>query len=604
MPTATSTPPPKLEPLRLEIVFPTGRTFKSVSNLTWENIPPLAVLTGKNGVGKTQFLELLAFRLSGANHFLPDANQVKVTVSDPAITPGTVAFLPNTWNISGGSSVSMGGLSSWKEGLWNQIKPEQNQKDIRHQNLRYRVAKALNRENLNGLTPESFKELLPDDFSFMLDDSDVNAGLAHVFMGYRFHRLQELEKGTPEAEIRNTLGPAPWLVLNEVLKVADFPYEVISPVGIPLLDTYKIELVDRASGVKINPGDLSSGEKMLLRVVMWLYGSQHHQRFPRLMLLDEPDAHLHPSMTGVFLHVLQQVLVEKYGVRVIMSTHSPSTVALAPEGSIFEMVKANPRIRPSTRENAIGILTAGLVTVAPGSRFVLVEDENDVEFYNAIRDLLTDYGPSKDPRALAPSPTIAFLPASVGKKKEKVSGGNSVVKGWVEKLNEPPLAEIFRGIIDQDSGNAETPRISVLGRYSFENYLVDPFVIYAHLLAQGKAPPIAGMVISPGEEHRIRTLSQVQLQQIVDAIAKPIEIERSKSGAVDNAEVPVVFTNGLSVNYPKWMITTRGHDLLPIFQKIFGNPTSFSPPILIQVMRRVRLLPVELADILHRIQTT
>jgi recombinational DNA repair ATPase RecF len=43
----------------------TGR-YKSISTVAWENIPGFAVLTGRNGSGKTQLLEVLAYHFSGA----------------------------------------------------------------------------------------------------------------------------------------------------------------------------------------------------------------------------------------------------------------------------------------------------------------------------------------------------------------------------------------------------------------------------------------------------------------------------------------------------------------------------------------------------------
>ena len=120
-----------------------------------------------------------------------------------------------------------------------------------------------------------------------------------------------------------------------------------------------------------------------------------------MLLLDEPDAHLHPSMTTQFLDVISEVLVGKHGVRVIMTTHSPSTVALAPEGSLFELERGAKTVKKVTnRQDVISILTAGLITVSRSTKFCFVADEKDVEFYEAIRDLLTDYGPSQDPAVL------------------------------------------------------------------------------------------------------------------------------------------------------------------------------------------------------------
>jgi AAA15 family ATPase/GTPase len=46
--------------------------------------------------------------------------------------------------------------------------------------------------------------------------------------------------------------------------------------------------------------------------------------------VDEFDAHLNPSIAEKFIEVIQTYFVNK-GVQVIMTTHSPSTVAFAKE---------------------------------------------------------------------------------------------------------------------------------------------------------------------------------------------------------------------------------------------------------------------------------
>jgi hypothetical protein len=201
--------------------------------------------------------------------------------------------------------------------------------------------------NYRSLTDADFLKIAPDDLTFMIDDDNPLHGLAHVFMGYRLRVLGELEKDTPKPEIEKTIGPAPWNVLNEILTVAEFPYRVEAPTS-SLLDIYHIQMNE--SGRMISPRDLSSGEKVILQLALWMYNSRHHDRFPRLLLLDEPDAHLHPSMTRQFIDVIQEVLVNRYKVRVILTTHSPSTVALAPEGAVFEMTRGSSTIVASKKQ--------------------------------------------------------------------------------------------------------------------------------------------------------------------------------------------------------------------------------------------------------------
>jgi hypothetical protein len=370
-----------------------------------------------------------------------------------------------------------------------------------------------------------------------------------------------------------------------------------------LLDLYELKFQDARTARPLNAVDLSSGEKVILQLALWLYTSQQYNRFPRLFLLDEPDSHLHPYLTRQFMDVMNEVLVEKYNARIILTTHSPSTVALAPEESIFEMWRDAPRIRrPKSRADTIGLLTAGLVIVSPSSRYVLVEDSEDVTFYNAVRDILSDYAPSRDPRPLRLSPSLIFLPASLGQGKNKVGGGKNVVAQWVEKFDAPPLHELFRGIIDLDSGNVSTPRVHVIGRYSIENYLLDPFVVFGFLLTQSLAPVIPGINISAGDKHLIRTLPENQLQAIVEAIAKSIQSSISNLTALEKTRRPVLFTNGKSVQYPMWMIERRGHELLPIYQSAFGGTRVITPPRLVQSLRRVRLITDELAEIMRNLQ--
>lgn len=590
-----------LSPIRLEIESQPGKGYKSIDNLTWDNIPPLSIITGLNGSGKSQLLELLAFKLTGTSH--PQTgllDGVNVTVIGDTFTADSVAYLPSRWEVTGAVHVGIPNMQQAKDQLWNEYRQHHNQHDIRSVTRRARLQSLMGRA---GVDQASFTERLSDDFSFMLEDTDVVAGLAHVLVAHRLRVTEELERGLSREQIRAKLGPAPWEVIDQAFRVADFPYEVVPPTETPLAGTYKLELRSRLSTHQIPPGDLSSGEKMLLVLVLWLYNSKHHGRFPKLFLLDEPDANLHPSMARQFLSVVQDVLVGHYGVRVIMTTHSPSTVALAPEGSVFEMSRANPRIKRSVSTSAtVGLLTSGLVVVSPGSRVVLVEDELDVTFYGAVRDILTDYGPSRDQRAIAPTPSIIFLPASRGLGPAKTGGGSSVVTAWVNKFDQAPLNEIVRGVIDRDASNAATPRIAVIGRYSIENYLLDPLVVYCLLSSAKSAPVISGIKLSSGDEHMIREMPEGELAAVLDAIIAIVQPRLTNVTPAEAAPRDVTFTNGKKLVYPGWVLDRRGHDLLPVFQTAFGGPGVINPLRLEQSLRRLRLVPTELADILDQLQ--
>ena len=145
----------------------------------------------------------------------------------------------------------------------------------------------------------------------------------------------------------------------------------------------------------------------------------------RLLLLDEPDAHLHPALTRTFLQVMLSELVEKHGVRIIMSTHSASTAALAPDSSLFMMCRQTPRIRQATsRWEALGQLTAGFLTIGSELKCVFVEDEVDREFYRPFKHYLWNQEPDC-PLLIRLGPSCLFvrvLDMQVGQGTRAVGG--------------------------------------------------------------------------------------------------------------------------------------------------------------------------------------
>ena len=593
----------KLSPLTIELRGNESNRYKSIDHVLWENIPPFAVLTGLNGSGKTQFLEALAYKLAGIeipNN--PALNAMELKVVGDKIGPDAYAFLPSAESVLRVQAASISQLPNLKQEFLNRLTPQNVANNIEAHIMRERIQQKFG-VSIGPRPDAELLQSLPDDFVYMLEYNDVSAALSYVFVGYQIRRAEQLMAGNTEAEILAALGKPPWEFVNEALKTTEFPYVVVPPEN-RLLKQYHVQLSVPGSTTLLQLNDLSSGEKAIFRTMLWFYNTKHNNMFPKLFLLDEPDAHLHPSMTRQFLDVLKNVLVDQYGVRIIMTTHSPSTVALAPHDAIFVMAREQPRItRPTSRDAAIGLLTAGLVIVSPGTRFVFVEDEADVRFYSAVRDILSDQGPNKDPRALKPAPSIIFLPASLGRGTAKIPGGRQAVLQWIDRLDAPPLDQLFHGIIDLDEGNAATTRISVLARHSLENYLLDPLVVFGALIDDGVQLPIQGVSVTAGDEARLRLLPVSDLQAVVDAIRAKIEPALLPLTADDCGSRSVTFTTHKTVSYAGWMLDRRGHDLLPVYQSVFGQ-NIITPPKLLKSFRRLRLLPLELAEILERIQNT
>ena len=183
--------------------------------------------------------------------------------------------------------------------------------------------------------------------------------------------------------------PPPWNILRDVLsemRVAAgddglFNFEFSDP------DTYELhmenyeqfqfqtQMTNRTSGAQYDLDSLSSGERVLMALCLSSFNQQLGRRRPRLLLLDELDAVLHPSMVAALVITLKTLFVA-HGTMVLMTSHSPMTVAALDETDIFRVVRQgmNVRIVATTKADAIDELSEGIATVDMGLRIAAYED--------------------------------------------------------------------------------------------------------------------------------------------------------------------------------------------------------------------------------------
>lgn len=170
-------------------------------------------------------------------------------------------------------------------------------------------------------------------------------------------------------------GKTPWGIINEFLsEYGDFQYTITHPEPLDA-DAYfygkdqpfwpSLKTADGAISIPYN--ELSSGEEVLFALALCLFKTQSDNIFPKVLLLDEVDASLHPSMIEQLFRVIENVFIKK-GTRVILATHSPTTIALAPDDSVFVVNKTRSpnRIEKRDKKRALAILTQGFATLDQG----------------------------------------------------------------------------------------------------------------------------------------------------------------------------------------------------------------------------------------------
>jgi hypothetical protein len=196
---------------------------------------------------------------------------------------------------------------------------------------------------------------------------------------------------------------------------------------------------------------------------------------PRVLLLDEADASLHPSMVKCLLTVIEEIFVKQYGVTVLLTTHSPSTVALTPTDSLYVMSRELPRLRPASVDEALRYLTVGLPALSvrlENRRQIFVESEHDQAVFQDVFSVLRP--------TMAVDRTAEFIAAG----RREVGGGCDAVKRLVREIRAAGV-DTVHGIVDRDERGGAPDHVHYLpDRHSVENLLLEPLLLGTFLLRE------------------------------------------------------------------------------------------------------------------------
>jgi predicted ATPase len=103
---------------------------------------------------------------------------------------------------------------------------------------------------------------------------------------------------------------------------------------------------------------LSSGHKIVLLTITKLVEKVEEKS---LVLMDEPEAHLHPPLLAAFIRALSDLLIDRNGVAII-ATHSPVVLQEVPASCVWKIVRHGHAARADRPEietfgENVGILT-------------------------------------------------------------------------------------------------------------------------------------------------------------------------------------------------------------------------------------------------------
>ncbi|MDP4021046.1 AAA family ATPase [Methylobacterium sp. NEAU 140] len=601
-----------------------NRPFLSLIDLPQTTLPSFTVVTGINGAGKSHLLKALMngavttdiapnlqqdIRLFDLSNLAPqnepdfDAstlrneqvnlyNHLKSNIDQNHNLPHLFTIARNS-GLTGSKASDPAFLASASAEELNSIaiNPSLNMQNLRSQldqhlmiiknNLYSNLAPAQRAtiDEIIDSTGRSLISLRYDDFIRVTKPSWGQTDLfqqsfARLFVAYReiyqVNRLAQMEKAevdpnTPalsQQEFVDTYGPAPWDFVNASLQAAGMDFKIDGP-NVLSFGPYRPRLHKRSSEVEINFDGLSSGERVLMSFAFAVYYAQDSRQVvnkPKLLLLDEVDAPLHPSMCKSLIATIENVLVKQLNLSVIMVTHSPSTVALTPEDAIYVMKPGASGLFKVGKDAALKDLTAGVPTLSlsyDGRRQIFVESPKDVEIYQSLYNTVKTY--------IGSEITPNFIATGIDKGGLHINNGCDVVKRIVSDLRAAGAKHTV-GLLDWDGRNTPQDGIFILAennRNGLESLIYDPLILLSAVVRHIGYAKIPANWPQGFNYTKFTDLDTAFLQGAIDVLQTQV-LGRSRS-----VSISVDYLGGFSLEVDQEYLLMDDHALDDLIMKTY-----------------------------------
>ncbi|MEQ9263130.1 MAG: AAA family ATPase [Owenweeksia sp.] len=135
-------------------------------------------------------------------------------------------------------------------------------------------------------------------------------------------------------------------------------------------------------------GKLSSGHKIVLLTITRLVETVEERS---LILIDEPETHLHPPLLSAFIRAVSNLLVQRNGVAII-ATHSPVILQEVPKSCVWRLRRSGSnavaeRLETESFGENVGILTRevfGLEVTYSGFHKMLYQQVQELDSYEDV----------------------------------------------------------------------------------------------------------------------------------------------------------------------------------------------------------------------------
>ena len=368
--------------------------YKSIKWINSIDLPNFTLLIGKNGSWKSHFLKAIKEWKIKYNSFWENdvalfSFEDFLIKNQNKISKWTVDWLKKgIWNNMQREKLSFINIDNIIRNTYNWEHPYQQTIDNTEyiNNIRKinSLIERIARDNqqfkvlwLSGVLWSStfFTDLTEEEFyqnaGFDEFDYSLMTNLSEIFINYAvelaIQRNRHQKQGITDEALLKYEENSPWSFVNKIFIEFWLPHQITYPefdlekiVRLGQNLEFQVQLTIQEETIDFE--SLSSGERILCALAITLFqNSKEH--FPNVLLLDEVDTFLHPSMIQNLINVIQGVFLEKW-CKVILTSHSPTTVALVEKESIYEMQPwvVDDKIRKISQFDAIDLLSEWFAT--------------------------------------------------------------------------------------------------------------------------------------------------------------------------------------------------------------------------------------------------
>lgn len=246
-----------------------------------------------------------------------------------------------------------------------------------------------------------------DDFEpLSLTEHVLNEEVKEWQLEYRANTFEESKKHEKDNDFvewdkwNMRFGQNPVDIINQILskyQLNDYRLRLTNPIrGKHDQQSYQPYLVLKNNEREVELQDLSSGEKVLIALALMVH-QREKQAELKILLLDEIDATLHPSMIRNFHKVIIEEFIEK-GKKVIFATHSATTVASLNDIYIVRPGNQLNKIKKTDKAEALSTLTAGYLTFEEGIGLlqkqkpqIYLEGTTDIDYWKKAFEILPEF---------------------------------------------------------------------------------------------------------------------------------------------------------------------------------------------------------------------